>query len=100
MFVDTTMAAALSVWGEKITLQRSPDVELDVVYTAPDSLRLFGGIQVDTIDAAAHVKTTDITPLNVQAGERFLVRGQPHHLLAQLEDDGAGTTLLLRRLLV
>lgn len=98
-FADPTMDASLELWGETVTLQRDPVVALTAVYTAPDSLRAFGGITVDTIDAALHVRTADVSALDLQPGERVTVRGQVHHLIASpLEDDGAGSTLLLRRL--
>lgn len=98
-FVDPTMTAALGVFGEAITLQRTPPVELSVVYTAPDSLRQYGGISIDTIDAAAQVRTADIQALSLQAGERITVRSQAHHIVAILDDDGAGSSILLRRLI-
>jgi hypothetical protein len=97
-FIDPTMSAALNVWGESISLLRTPPVSLAAVFTAPDSLRLYGGIQVDTIDAAAHVKSADIAGLSLQPGERVSVRGLPHHIVSVLEDDGAGSAILLRRL--
>ncbi len=99
MLSDPTMDAALDLYGETATIQRTPTVELEAVYTAPDSLRAYGGITVDTIDAALHVRTSDVTALSLQVGERITVRSQLHHLIAEpLEDDGAGSTLLLRRL--
>ncbi len=98
-FADPTMDEALAEWGETATLQRDPVVEIEAVYTAPDSLRAYGGITVDTIDAALHVRTSDVSALTLQPGERISVRGQVHHLIANpLEDDGAGSVLLLRRL--
>jgi hypothetical protein len=98
MLTDPTMYAALSVWGESVSLQRTPPVSLDAVYTAPDSLRLYGGISVDTVDAAITVPTADIASLDIQPGERISIRSQAHHVVALLPDDGAGTSILLRRL--
>lgn len=98
MITDPTMDAALSVWGESVSLQRAPPVSLDAVYTAPDSLRTYGGISVDTVDAAITVPTADISALDIQIGERITIRSETHHVVALLPDDGAGTAILLRRL--
>lgn len=99
MLDDPTMDASLAIWGETVIVERDQVVALDAVFTAPDSLRTYGGITVDTIDAALHVRTSDVTALDLQPGERITVRGQLHHLIASpLEDDGAGSALLLRRL--
>jgi hypothetical protein len=98
-FVDPTMHNALEIWGETVTVNRDPQVALTAVYSAPDSLRNYGGITVDTIDAALHVRTADVAALSLQPGDRITVRGQLHHVVANpMEDDGAGATVLLRRL--
>ena len=89
----------MDVWSEAVALRRTPEIELEAIYTSPDSLRSFGGVSVDTVDAAITVRTADITTLSIQAGERFRVRGENFHVVACLEDDGAGTAVLLRRLL-
>ena len=54
---------------------------------------------MDTVDASLTCRTADILPLSVQAGERLLIREQPYHVVALLEDDGAGVAILLRRLI-
>jgi ABC-type sulfate/molybdate transport systems ATPase subunit len=53
---------------------------------------------VDTVDAAITVPTADIASLDIQPGERISIRSQAHHVVALLPDDGAGTSILLRRL--
>lgn len=97
-FVDPTMDAVLAVFGETVSLLREPAVSLSGVFTAPDSLRQFGGISVDTQDTALAVRTADIAGLALQPGERISIRGAAHHIVAVLEDDGAGSNILLRRL--
>jgi len=97
---EPTLDVCLRTWGEPVMLQRSPPIPLEGLFTAPDSLRRFGGVSVDTVDASLTCRTADILPLAVQAGERVLVREQPYHVVALLEDDGAGVALLLRRLIV
>ena len=96
-FADPTLAAAVSVWGETATLQRDPAVTLTGVYAAPESLARFGGVSVDTADAALTVATADIATLAITPGEAISVRGVTHYVAAVLEDDGAGSAILLRR---
>lgn len=96
-FADTTLAAAVSVWGETATLQRDPVVTLTGVYAAPESLARFGGVSVDTVDAAFTVATSDIASLAITPGEAISVRSVTHYVAAVLEDDGAGSAILLRR---
>lgn len=98
MLTDPTLEAAMSVWAETVHLRRSPEVALEAIFTAPDSLRTFGGVSIDTVDAAVTVRTADIADLSIQPQERIRVRGENFHVLALLEDDGAGTAILLRRL--
>lgn len=96
-FADPTLAAAVSVWGEIASLLRDPAVTLTGVYAAPDALRPYGGVSVDTIDAALTVASADIAGLAITPGEAISVRGVTHYVVAVLEDDGAGTAILLRR---
>lgn len=98
-FSDPTLDANLRVWGEIAVLQRLSPVPLLGLFTAPDSLRRFGGVTVDTVDAALTVRTADIEPLAIQAGEQLQVRDSAFHVIAILEDDGAGSSILLRRLI-
>lgn len=100
MLVDTTLDAAMEIWSETITLRRTPEVEIEAIFTSPDSLRTYGGVTVDTVDAAVTVRTADIAELSIQPQERIRVRGENYHVLAPLEDDGQGTAILLRRLIV
>ena len=56
-------------------------------------------LSVDTVDASFTVRTADVASLEIQADERLVFRGQPYHVVALLDDDGAGVAILLRRLI-
>ena len=99
MAQDPTLNAALRVWGEMAVLERIPPIQLEGIFTSPDSLRRFGGVSVDTVDASFTVRTADVATLDIQADERLVFRGQPYHVVALLDDDGAGVAILLRRLI-
>ena len=99
MNLDPTLNAALRLWGEMAVLERTPPVQLEGLFTSPESLRRFGAISVDTVDASFTVRTADATSLDIQADERLVFREQPYHVVALLEDDGAGIAILLRRLI-
>jgi len=96
---DPTLDVCLRTWGEPATLLRSPPIPLQGLFTAPDSLRRFGGVSVDTVDASFIAKTQEVMVLDIQPDERITIREQPYHVVALLEDDGAGVALLLRRLI-
>ena len=96
---DPTLDVCLRTWGEPATLLRVPPIPLEGLFTAPDSLRRFGGVSVDTVDASFTVRTTDAGALAIQSDERLVIREQPYHVVALLEDDGAGVAILLRRLI-
>ena len=99
MAADPTLAVCLRVWGEMAVIQREPPLMVDGIFTAPDSLRRFGGVSVDTVDASFTVRSVDVASLDLQAAERLVLRGQPYHVVALLDDDGAGVAILLRRLI-
>ena len=96
---DPTLDVCLRTWGEPATLLRSPPIALKGLFTAPDSLRRFGGVSVDTVDASFTAKTQEVMVLDIQPDERLVIREQPYHVVALLEDDGAGVAILLRRLI-
>lgn len=97
MLADPTMDAALSVWGESVSLQRDPVVTMSAVFSEPDFLSQLGSIAVDGVDGVLQIKATSIASLNIQPKERFLIRGNPFHVLAVKHDDGAGAMILLKR---
>jgi hypothetical protein len=74
MAADPTLDVCLRTWGEPATLLRSPSIPLEGLFTAPDLLRRFGGVSVDTVDASLTCRTADIVNLAIQTGERVLVR--------------------------
>jgi len=96
---DPTLDICLRTWGEPALLERDPPIPLTGLFTSPDSLRRFGGVSVDTVDASLTCRTADIQQMDIQADERIVIREQPYHVVALLEDDGAGMALLLRRLI-
>ena len=96
---DPTLDICLRTWGEPALLERDPPIPLTGLFTSPDSLRRFGGVSVDTVDASFTIKTLEGEALDIQADERLVIREQPYHVVALLEDDGAGMALLLRRLI-
>jgi hypothetical protein len=96
---EPTLDVCLRTWGEPAMLQRSPPIPLEGLFTSPDSLRRFGGISVDTVDASFTARTAEVVALDIQPDERVVIREQPYHVVALLEDDGAGVALLLRRLI-
>ena len=100
MTEDPTLNPALRIWGEMAVLERVPPIQLEGIFTSPDSLRRFGGVSVDTVDASFTVRTADVATLDIQADERLVFRGHPYHVVALLDDDGAGVAILLRRLIV
>ena len=99
MTVDMTLDVCLRTWGEPAQLERDPPIPLTGLFTSPDSLRRFGGVSVDTVDASFTAKTQEVMVLDIQPDERLVIREQPYHVVALLEDDGAGMALLLRRLI-
>ena len=99
MAADPTLDVCLRVWGETALLERSPPIPLEGIFTSPDSLRRFGAVSVDTVDASFTVRTADVASLDIQADERLEFRGQHYHVVALLDDDGAGVAILLRRLI-
>ena len=99
MAADPTLAVCLRVWGEMAVLERTPPIQLEGIFTSPDALRRFGGVSIDTVDAAFTVRMADVASLDLQADERLVLRGQPYHVVALLDDDGAGVAILLRRLI-
>lgn len=99
MVADPTLDVCLRVWGEMAVIERVPPIQLEGIFTSPDSLRRFGGVSVDTVDASLTCRTTDLQSLDIQADERLVFRGQPYHVVALLDDDGAGVAILLRRLI-
>ena len=98
-FADPTLDVCLRTWGEPATLLRSPPIALKGLFTAPDSLRRFGGVSVDTVDASFTARTQEVLALDIQPDERLVIREHPYHVVALLEDDGAGVAILLRRLI-
>ena len=96
---DPTLDVCLRTWGESAILERDPPISLNGLFTSPDSLRRFGGVSVDTVDASLTCRTTDVQQWGIQADERLVIREQPYHVVALLEDDGAGVAILLRRLI-
>ena len=98
-FADPTLDVCLRTWGEPARLERDPPIPLQGLFTSPDSLRRFGGVSVDTVDASLTCRTTDVQQWDIQADERVVIREQPYHVVALLEDDGAGVAILLRRLI-
>ncbi len=99
MGMDPTLDICLRTWGEPALLERDPPIPLTGLFTSPDSLRRFGGVSVDTVDASLTCRTSEIHALDIQPDERIVIREQPYHVVALLEDDGAGMALLLRRLI-
>jgi hypothetical protein len=97
--MDPTLDICLRTWGEPALLERDPPIPLTGLFTSPDSLRRFGGVSVDTVDASLTCRTSEIHALDIQPDERIVIREQPYHVVALLEDDGAGMALLLRRLI-
>jgi hypothetical protein len=90
MAADPTLDVCLRVWGESALLERTPPIALEGIFTSPESLRRFGGVSVDTVDASFTVRTADVASLDIQADERLVFREH---------DDGAGVAILLRRLI-
>jgi hypothetical protein len=98
MTADPTLDVCLRVWGEAALLERTPPIALEGIFTSPESLRRFGGVSVDTVDASFTARTAEVALLDIQVDERLIFRGQPYHVVALLDDDGAGVAILLRRL--
>jgi len=51
------------------------------------------------VDASFTARTQEVMVLDIQPDERLIIREQPYHVVALLEDDGAGVAVLLRRLI-
>lgn len=97
MFADPTMAAAINVWGETVSLLRDPAVSLVGVLSKPDTLMNFGALQVDDADGQLAVLKSDLEPLSAQVGEKIQAGSQVYRIQAITYDDGAGALLLLKR---
>lgn len=98
MFADPTMAAAINVWGETVSLLRDPAVSLVGVLSKPDRLLSFGALQIDDVDGQLAVLQSDLEPLAVQVGERIQAGSTVYRIQAINHDDGAGALLFLKRL--
>ena len=98
MLADPTMAAAINVWGETVSLLRDPAVSLVGVLSKPDRLLSFGALQIDDVDGQLAVLQSDLAPLAVQVGERIQAGSTVYRIQAIQQDDGAGALLFLKRL--
>lgn len=98
MLADPTMAAAINVWGENVSLQRDPVVTLVGVLRKPDTLLNFGALQIDDADGQLSMLKADLAPLAVQVGERLVAGDELYRIQAINYDDGAGALLFLKRL--
>ena len=99
--IEQSLLAKKATYGARAATLRIFDqpIPLQGLFTSPDSLRRFGGVSVDTVDASFTIKTLEGEALDIQADERLVIREQPYHVVALLEDDGAGVAILLRRLI-